>query len=145
MKIILIGFMCSGKTTISSILGNKLGMNVIETDELIRQKAGLTTDEIFQKYGEVGYRELEIAVAKEIKDILNIIISTGGGFVMNNITIGYLKPQAKIVYLHTSFDTLLKRLEGSFARPLFNNKEQAKKIYDLRLPLYKYYSDILIE
>ncbi len=145
MNIILIGFMCSGKTTIASLLGKRLGINVIETDELIRQRAGMTTDEIFKQLGETGYREYEIAVAKEIKDKTHTVISTGGGFVMNNITIEYLKSNAKIIFLQTSLAMLYKRLEGSFARPLFNNEERTKKLYNLRLPLYTYYADIIIE
>lgn len=137
--------MCSGKTTVGSLLGKQLNIPVIETDELIRQKAGKTTNEIFTDLGEVGYREYEITVSKGLKDINDAIISTGGGIVMNNITFAYIKPNAKVIFLRSSFVTLLERLKKSFSRPLFNDLKQAKKIYELRQPLYDFYADLTID
>ena len=65
---------------------------------------------------------------------------------MNKIIIDYLKSgNAKIVYLHASFDVLKKRLDPKIPRPLFKNIDAAKKMYDLRLPLYKTYADIIIQ
>ena len=145
-SIILIGFMCSGKTTVAPIIAKKLSKEVVEMDDLVRKLAEKTTEEIFAQHGEVGYREFEIAVAKSLRDKINIVISTGGGVVMNKIIIDYLKNKdSKIIFLHTSFDVLQKRLDPKIPRPLFKNINAAKKMYDLRLPLYNTYADIIIQ
>lgn len=145
MKIILIGFMVSGKTTIAPIIAKKLSLRVIETDDIIKKLSGKTTGQIFKEDGEVGYRELEIAAAKSIKHIDNVVISTGGGVVMNKIILDYLKENSKIIFLDTSFKTLLRRLDNKIPRPLFKNIEEAEKLYNLRYPLYKTYADIIIK
>jgi len=145
MKIILIGFMCSGKTTVSKLLGEKLKKEIIEMDNLIREMAKKTTDEIFHQEGETGYREYEIAVAKKIRNSNDAIISTGGGVVMNKIILDYLQPESTTIFLETSFEILVKRLENTFPRPLFDNREQAKDLFEFRLPLYKRYADFIIQ
>ena len=83
MNIILIGFMGSGKTAISQELGKKLNLPAIDMDDLIEEKAGMTTPEIFDKFGEKRFRELETEVAKELGEKSNIIIATGGGVILN--------------------------------------------------------------
>jgi shikimate kinase len=145
-NIILIGFMCSGKTTVAPLLAKKLLKEVVEIDDLVRKTAKKTTEEIFSQYGEVGYREFEIAVAKSLRNKNNVIISTGGGSVMNKIIIDYLKnTDNKIVFLDTPFELLKKRLDPKIPRPLFNDLNVAKKLYELRLPLYNAYADIKIQ
>lgn len=145
MNIVLIGFMCSGKTTLAPILAKKLVKQFVEMDELVRKKAGKTAEEIFAQDGEKAYRNLEIEVAKDLQNEKNVVISTGGGVVMNEIIIDYFKKaDSVIVFLDASFDTLQKRLNPKIPRPLFKNIEDAKKLYDMRLPLYKKYADIHI-
>src|SRR6266699_1529187 len=134
MKIILIGFMCSGKTTIAPLLAKKLSLKVVETDDLVRQLSGKTIEEIFKEYGEMGYREFEIAVAKSLQHEDNAVISTGGGMGMNKIILDYMKENATTVFLETTFDTIVKRLDPKMPRPLFQNTTQAKHLYDFRQP-----------
>lgn len=146
MKIILIGFMGSGKSTISRLLGSKLQYPVLDTDDLVEKKAGLTTPEIFDKHGEPRYRELEIEVSKELKAIKNHVIATGGGVIINKIILDYLKMNnGTIVFLETTFNEIARRVsKHPRPRPLFKNSDQAKKLYDFRLPIYKEYADIII-
>jgi shikimate kinase len=145
MKIILIGFMGSGKTTIAKILAKKLGLERIDMDELIIKNSGRTSDrEIFEKDGELAFRELEIAVAKELEEKDNAVISTGGGVVMNTINLLYLKKNGKVIFLKNDFETSKKRVDKNNPPPLFQNETKAQELYQLRLPLYTYNADIII-
>lgn len=145
MKIALIGFMGSGKTTIGQSLAKELNFNMIEMDWMILQShACENMSQLFEKGGELLLRESEIEIAKEWRDITDTVISTGGGVVLNKIIIDYLKENnGKIIFLNTSFDIVKKRIEADLTpRPLFQNAEEAKGLYDFRLPLYKRYADI---
>ena len=144
MNIVLIGFMGTGKSSIAPLLANKLKMESIEMDDLIEKKAGKNIETIFKENGEPAFREYEIAVAKDIKDIDNKVISTGGGVILNKIILDYLKTNAKIVGLFASFPTILDRISTNIPRPLFQDKDEAKKLYDFRKPLYESFADIKV-
>ena len=146
MNIVLIGFMGSGKSTISQELGKRLGHAVIDMDDMIEQKAQMRTPEIFEKFGENRFRELETEVAMEVGSMREIIVATGGGVIVNLIIIEYLKQNCgKIIYLHTSFNEIKKRVKNHRRpRPLFTNPEKAHILYLSRLPIYKNVSDIVI-
>ena len=145
MKIVLIGFMGAGKTTVGKEIAKKIHLPFVEMDELVLKKSGRKTiNDIFQNKGEPYFRELEIAVAKKLKDKNNMVVSTGGGVVMNKIIIDYLKTGGVVFYLNSSFQTAVKRLINFTDRPLFKNKKKAKKLYDFRQPLYKQYADYII-
>ncbi len=145
MKISLIGFMGSGKSTVGRLIAGKLNIKLIEMDELLLELSGFDSiNEIFEKHGETRFRELEIDTAKTLAKQEDCVISTGGGVVMNKIIIDYLKKsndKAIVVFLNTKFETLSERLEGDTSRPLFQNTQKAKNLYDFRLPLYEEYAD----
>lgn len=144
-NIVLIGFMGSGKTTVSRIVGEKLNKEVIEMDDLIlKLSKRKTISEIFEKDSEIRFRELEIQVAKLVASKKNVVISTGGGVVMNKIIIDYFSENGKIVYLETSFDTVEKRLKNEKDKPLFKNVLKARKLFEFRKPLYDYFSEYMV-
>jgi len=139
MNIILIGFMGSGKSTVGKHLSALLQLPLVEMDELVLHKtASQTVHEVFAKGGELLWRDTEIAVAKELQSKTDLVISTGGGVVLNKIILDYLN--GKVIYLKTSFDHLVKRIAGDTNRPLFH-----KDHYEFRLPLYHHYADEVIE
>lgn len=147
MKIILIGFMGSGKSAVGRQLAQKLGLALIETDQLVlRQSRRPNINEIFKKDGEAHFRELEIAAAKTLRHTTAAVIATGGGAVMNQIIFSYLKnkPKAVIIYLAATLATLQRRLRGDRTRPLFADPRQARILYQLREPLYRHYADIIV-
>src|SRR5665213_218339 len=110
MKIVLIGFMGSGKTTAAPLLAEKLGLEVVEMDDMIVQKAGgKSIVDIFQAGGETAFRDLEMAVAGDLRDRNNVVISCGGGVVMSQATMDSLAQNATVVELSTAFETVLKR------------------------------------
>lgn len=146
MKVTLIGFMGSGKSSVGQMLARKLKHNYIEMDFLVLKESGRESiTEIFEKDGEAVFRKLETDVARNLQDKDNTIIATGGGIVMNKGTLDYVKSNGTVVFLDTTFRTIEKRLEGDTTRPLFQNKEKAKELYTFRKPLYAQYADITIE
>ena len=147
MKIILIGFMGSGKSAVARKLARKLGLSLIESDELVLQKSKRpTVNDLFKKDGEARFRELEIAAAKKLRGAANAVIATGGGAVLNQIIFAYLKnkPGVVIIYLAAAFATLRRRLRHDKTRALFADTRNARILYDLREPLYRHYADIVV-
>lgn len=147
MKITLIGFMGSGKTSVAQQLGHLLRLPVLEMDDLILKKTNAKNmHEAFAIGGELLIREKEIEIAKEYSTIDNTIISSGGGIVMNKIVLDYLKMTfGKVVFLNASFSTIACRLADDKLRPLFSNIQDVEALYRFRLPLYLKYSDQVIE
>jgi len=136
MKIILIGFMGCGKTSIASVLAKKLNLEVIEMDNLILKKSDRKSiSEIFSLDGEEHFRDLETIVVKEISGLNDVIISTGGGIVTKERNLKHLK-NGTIFFLKTSFEIIEKRLQADNMRPLFKNKIKARELFDLRQKIY---------
>jgi shikimate kinase len=146
-NLILIGFMGSGKSTIAKCLASLLGLQAVEMDDLVCQKAGAkSVHEVFAQEGEIVWRSLEIEVAKELSDRDGLIIATGGGVVINKIILDYLKLHGGIaIFLRSSFKEIANRLQGDGSRPLFQNKRQAEALYTFRQPLYEAYADLIID
>ena len=137
--------MGAGKTTVAKLLANKLSQEFIDMDSMLLQKSGRSSiEEIFEKDGEVYFRELEIELAKELKNKTNAIISAGGGVIMNKIILDYLKPNSTVFFLKNSFETSRRRVRNN-QRPLFQDIQKAQELYQFRLPLYTYYADKTIE
>ena len=145
MKIVLIGFMGTGKTTLAPILAKRFGLESIEMDDLIISKAGgKSIPGIFKAGGEAAFRELESGVSKGLADTVNVVISTGGGVVSNEATIDYLTKGAIVIELNASFDTVLKRIDPKMPRPLFQDPVEAQALYERRKPLYSKYAAITV-
>ena len=148
-SIALIGFMGTGKTTVGRILATKLGKEFIELDSLIEQKAGKSIPEIFRQDGEIGFRELEIEMVKEISDKKNAVIACGGGIVLNKINIDRLRKECIIAYLTASQEVILKRTSlDKNERPLLKVTDQVSEVNELlkfRQPFYESAADITID
>lgn len=147
MRIILIGFMGSGKSSVAKKLGQLLTLPVLEMDELVLQKTqAKDMHEVFIKGGELLLRKTEIAIAQEYASVEKNIVSTGAGVVLNKIILDYLKGrEGKIIYLNAHFQTLENRLAGDVSRPLFTNRHEAESLYHFRRPLYLAYADHVID
>jgi shikimate kinase len=147
-SIALIGFMGTGKTAVGRILAARLGKDFIELDSLIERKAGKSIPEIFHQYGEIGFRELEIEVTKEVSDKKGAVIACGGGLVLNKINIDRLRKECIIVYLAASSGIILKRTSyDDNERPLLNVPDRARQVKELlsfRRPFYERAADIKI-
>ncbi len=148
-SIALIGFMGTGKTVAGRILAVKLGKQFVELDSLIEQKAGKSIPQIFQQDSEIGFRELEIEVTREVAGQKNSVIACGGGIVLNQINIDRLRKECIIVYLKASSGIILKRtLEDKSERPLLEVNDRGSQIKELlryRRPFYERAADIAID
>lgn len=147
MKVVLIGFMGSGKTSIAKGLAQKLGLKFIDMDEMILNSSGMKSiNEIFDQKGEKTFREVELETAQKLKDKANVVISTGGGVVGSEHTMQSLSHNAHVIYLKLSFENAAKRVSQKKLRPpLFQDIEKAKKLFEAREPLYEKYADIIID
>jgi len=140
MKIVLIGFMGSGKTSIGRELSRRLGYQFIDTDTLIEEKEGIPISLIFKEKGEDYFREVEQAIVEEVSRMTDAVIATGGGVIKNKRNVENLQKRGIIIWLKTEPEVILKRvmLEGG-KRPLLNVEEPLKEIKRLlaeRLSLY---------
>ena len=151
-SIALIGFMATGKTTIGKALINYLGEDykLIETDQLVIEKTGKKIPQIFVEEGESKFREYEMSVCEEISDLNKVIISCGGGVVLNRINIENLKKNCFIVLLKANLEEIYKRVKknGLEIRPMINKedpKKELKKILKFRRTYYQEAAEIVID
>lgn len=136
-NLVLIGMAGCGKSTIGKLLASTLNKDFVDTDQLVEEKAGITIPEIFEKYGEKRFREIESDVLKETSLLRNTVIATGGGVVVNKDNKYLLKCCAKVVWLKRD----LEKLETK-GRPLYKNLESKIKLYKERESLYNDFADI---
>lgn len=151
-SIALIGFMATGKTTIGKLLVKHLGKDykLIETDQLIIQEIGKSIPKIFAEDGETKFREFEASVCEKVSKLNKVVISCGGGVVLNNTNIKNLKKNCYIVLLSTTIEEIYRRLtkKRKKSRPLIKKEvslEEIKKILSNRKPLYEASADIIID
>ena len=143
-SIILCGFMGAGKSSVGEELANRHNLRFIETDEYIEKMQNMTIKEIFEKYGEDYFRDLENKVCMEISNSENCIVSTGGGLMTYKRNSDLLKDNV-VIFLDSSFEKICERLKNDNTRPLFQNLENAKKLYDKRKSIYKDVSNFTID
>ncbi|MBI5574427.1 MAG: shikimate kinase [Elusimicrobia bacterium] len=140
MNVVLTGFMATGKSEVGKELARLLKMEFIDTDDLIEEKVEMKIPEIFAKKGEKYFRDLESEVAKEVGEWDNYVIATGGGIVLRQKNIDFLKKNGKIINLTTSVEKILQRISKNSARPLLNVKDkelEIKKLLAKRKPCYE--------
>ncbi|MGL4607839.1 MAG: shikimate kinase [Eubacteriaceae bacterium] len=126
-RIALIGFMATGKTTIGPRLAKELNFDFIDTDEMIEQKTGLKISEIFERFGEKKFRELEFSALKEAMAMEKIVVSTGGGIILSPINRTLLQSKAFVVTLECSPRTVYFRVKNNQNRPLLNKDKNLFK------------------
>ena len=148
MNIVLIGLRGSGKTAVGRILAQKMGRELIEMDELIALKAGLTIPEIVAKHGWEKFREIEEDVTSQVAKLDNIINASGGGVVTSGKNIARLKKKGVLVWLQASVDTLVNRTGEDSRRPPLvkgrSRREDMEIALKERKPLYQQAADLAI-
>lgn len=146
MKIALIGYAGSGKSSIGERLSTHLRLKFVEMDSEILKRSGRDSIvEIFDLDGEVSFRALETELCRELSALNDVVISTGGGVVTRAENIAHLKQNnGKIIYLRSEFETVCERLKGDTSRPLFRDKKKAQALYSERASLYLDYADEVV-
>jgi shikimate kinase len=129
-----------GKSTIGRILSKRAGLEFVDMDLYIQDKAGMTVSEIFEKYGEERFREMETEACRELAERENLVIAAGGGTLAFKRNIDILKSSGRIIFIDVSYENLCIRLRRDTRRPLLqveNRDERIKELLEKRLPIYR--------
>lgn len=135
-NIVVIGMPGSGKTAVSTMLAERLGRKIFDTDTIVSEKAGMTIPEIFAAQGEAGFRKLETEATAEVGKLSGNIISTGGGVVTVADNYELLHQNGVIVWIERDTNKLAR--DG---RPISLSSD-LNELYAARLPLYERFADI---
>ena len=128
-RIILIGYMGSGKTTVGKALSKETGMMFYDLDWYIESRMRKTVSQIFAERGEEGFRQIEYNMLHEVAEFENVIISCGGGTPCFFDNMDYLNQQGDVVYLKATPETLYKHLlMAKVERPLLKDKSPEELI-----------------
>lgn len=149
MKVILIGFMASGKSTMAKLLSQKWQVANHDLDQMVEAAAGMPIPQYFQKNGETAFRNLETRTLKQALQLKGIL-STGGGTPMR-IENSQMIQQSKtpVIFLNASDQTIHDRLihEGAESRPLFQKLGMAgmRQLKHQRQPTYEKLADVVVD
>lgn len=146
-NIVLIGFMGAGKSTVSDYLSTMFAMDVIEMDQLISKREGMSISDIFAAHGEEYFRNLETNLLIEMQSRQNVIISCGGGVAMRERNVEEMKKNGRVVLLSALPETILERVKDSDERPLLNghkNVEYIENLMEARREKYEAAADIVV-
>lgn len=141
-RIVLTGFMGAGKSTVGALLAERLGWQLLDTDRLVENRAGLSVAAIFHSQGEAAFREMEAAAIRDASARDRVVIALGGGALERADTRALLAalPLGRIVFLDAPFDRLLARcaahIEGP-ERPVLRDRERLYQRWQSRLPWYR--------
>ncbi len=140
LNIVLIGMPGCGKSTVGKILADRLNKEYIDTDELIVKRAGMEITDIFAKYGEDHFRDIESEVITKTGLRNGLIIATGGGAILRQANMRALGQNGVVCFI----DRPLKDLIPTDDRPTAKDTDMLKKRYDERYEIYKDCCDIHI-
>jgi len=145
--IFLIGFMGAGKTTVGKILARKIGVGFVDLDEVIERECGISISEIFARFGEDYFRDLETKSLGSVDADKVMVIATGGGVVLREENWSIMRQRGITVYLRASPEVLYMRVRDSCFRPLLNVKNPKERLFELlsqRASLYER-ADLIID
>ena len=127
----LIGFMGVGKSTVSVALRQLCGMDIIDTDEELVRRVGMTIPEIFETRGQEAFRDMESALFRELAETKNVIVSCGGGAILREENRRLMKQSGTVVQLTAEPETILERVRSDHNRPILEGKKNVSAIREL--------------
>ncbi|MBI2095474.1 MAG: shikimate kinase [Candidatus Omnitrophica bacterium] len=138
-NIVLIGFMGTGKTSVGKILASRLGRRVIDIDRFIETSEKKKIREIFEKEGEARFRVLEKEAVGVVARQTGVVITTGGGVVLDPENVRALRRNGVLVELTATPETVFRRVKDSARRPLLGGGDlmaRIRELYEPRRALY---------
>ena len=152
MNIVLIGYRCSGKTAVGKILARELGMDFLDTDALIEDRAGCSIEKIISSKGWDHFRKIEKRLTEEVSRRDDLVIATGGGVVMDEDNVKNLKENAWIVWLDGNPEVLKQRMDRERSRGKIRPSltgadplEEIEQVLSTRRPLYEDAGDLTVD
>lgn len=140
MNILLIGYRGTGKSVVGKMVAATLGMKYISMDARIVEKAGMSIPEIVEKHGWPAFRDLESEVARELAQLDNLVIDSGGGVIERPENIAALQVNSRIVWLKASVASIVARIQGDTERPSLTGgksfTEEVAEVLERRTPKY---------
>lgn len=152
-NVVLIGMRCTGKTTVSRLLAERLGRPLVDTDEEIVNRAGKPIARIFADDGQDAFRELERQVVADTARAARQVISTGGGVVLAAENVRALRANGFVVWLQAKPETIQARMQADTVsaaqRPALTQSQDAldevRQVYDARRHLYSAAADMELD
>jgi len=139
-KIVLVGPMGAGKSTIGRLVSKQLNIPFKDTDHVIEERCGADIPWIFDVEGEDGFRQRETSVLKDLMNETCLVLATGGGIILSQENRNLLKQADRVVYLLADAEHLVRRTDKDKKRPLLQVANPRQKIIELlieRDPLYR--------
>jgi shikimate kinase len=141
-RIVLVGFMCSGKSTVGRLLADRLGWDLIDFDETIERREERRIADIFHENGEGHFRRLEVELTRQVEDRVRVVLVPGGGWVMQHGLVERLRSSSLFVWLRVRPDTVYDRQSrlGFGDRPLLAGDDPRgaiKALLAAREPFYR--------
>ena len=147
-NIFIIGSMGSGKTSIGKMLAKNNNLSFLDTDHEIIRSCGYSIPDIFEKFGEEYFRNLETEQLRKMNTIENHVISTGGGIILKNDNKNLMQDLGIIIFLDINISCQIDRVKNRKNRPLLDNKNLEDNLLSLkktRDPIYKKISNYIID
>ena len=138
-NIFFVGLMGAGKTTMGKLLAKHLAKAFYDTDHEIEKRTGVKIPVIFELEGEAGFRKRETAIIKELTQLQNIVMATGGGAIIADENRALLQNNGTVIYLRANVNELWYRMRNDKHRPLLQNvdiRAKLEQLYAERNPLY---------
>ncbi|AMQ89928.1 MULTISPECIES: shikimate kinase AroK [Marinobacter] len=146
-RVVLVGPMGAGKSTIGRMLAKELGYRFLDSDRIIEERCGANIPWIFDVEGEDGFRQRETAMLDELSETQGTVLATGGGAVMRPENHALLRKNAVVIYLKTSIEQQVERTRKDRNRPLLQNDDPEgvlRRLFAVRDPLYTKLADIVM-
>jgi shikimate kinase len=147
-NIFLVGLMGAGKTSVGKLLSKDLRMTFVDCDQEIEKRTGVPVSVIFDIEGEEGFRRRETNILRELVQLQDVVLATGGGAVIQAENREMLCKGGLVVYLRATVDELWQRTRHDRNRPLLRTGDARAKLAELfvqRDPLYREVADITVE
>jgi shikimate kinase len=152
MNIFLIGYRCTGKTSVGRCLANRLGCSFVDTDLELVKEQGVSISDIVSKRGWTAFRDIEKRVIQRACERDHQVVATGGGAVLDEENVKRMKDSGVLIWLRADIKIIEKRITGDNTtrdyRPALTSKGSVKEIQEtllLRNPFYERAMDFFVD
>ena len=147
-RVLLVGMMGAGKTTVGQALAHRLGAAYFDSDRQVERRTGLTVPEIFAERGEAAFRaEEREALVEAIGSEGPVVVSVAGGAVLDAENRRMVREGGTVVWLRADVETLAARVGAGAGRPLLGDDPAAAlaQLYEVRRPVYAEVADVVVD